>query len=195
MRLHVSGHGKCERGQIAGIAPSDLLSHVLLAPLTHQLPVRPARQVKCAAGGGGDGGCVGGEWGVFPGLEIVGATDRTEFSASAVDQLTDAIRKSIRKGRLSEGDVLPPVKEIARLSGACEMVVRGAIRRLTSEGLVRSRRHVGCIVCPSAAKSSPTVRSGCWTASRPLRRSPIPSSTSTARRSRKVSAFGIIFSV
>ena len=37
MRLHVSGHGKRERGQIAGIAPSDLLSHVLLAPLTHQL--------------------------------------------------------------------------------------------------------------------------------------------------------------
>lgn len=69
------------------------------------------------------------------------------------DQLADAIRKAIRKGRLCEGDVLPPVKEIARLSGACEMVVRGAIRRLTSEGLVRSRRHVGCIVCPSAAST------------------------------------------
>lgn len=69
------------------------------------------------------------------------------------DQLADAIRKSIRKGRLCEGDVLPPVKEIARLSGACEMVVRGAIRRLASEGLVRSRRHVGCIVCPSAANT------------------------------------------
>ena len=80
------------------------------------------------------------------------AVDRNS-SLTMTDQLADAIRRAIRNGRFSEGDILPPVKEIAKLSGACEMVVRGAIRRLTSEGLVRSRRHVGCIVCPSAAKS------------------------------------------
>ena len=69
------------------------------------------------------------------------------------DQLVASIRGAITGGRLSAGDILPPVKKIAEMSGACEMVVRGAIRRLTAEGLVRSRRHVGCMVCPQGSNA------------------------------------------
>lgn len=63
------------------------------------------------------------------------------------DQLADGIRRAILTGRLREGELLPTVKQLVKISGACDMVVRGAIRKLTAAGLVRPRRHVGCRVC------------------------------------------------
>ena len=64
------------------------------------------------------------------------------------EQLVENISNAVSEGRLVDGDVLPSIKRIAAMSGACEMVVREAIRRLSADGVVRPRRHVGCVVRP-----------------------------------------------
>lgn len=86
------------------------------------------------------------------GVENVFRIDRNA-NGSMTLQLVENVRGAIVCGQFREGDVLPTIKETAGLSGACEMVVREAYRRLSDEGLVRSRPRIGCVVCPRPVKA------------------------------------------
>ena len=77
--------------------------------------------------------------------ESIYAVDRTA-AGSMTEQLVENVKGAILGGVLREGDKLPPLRELAKLSGACEMVVREATRRLCEAGYVVTRPRIGCIV-------------------------------------------------
>ena len=69
--------------------------------------------------------------------------------ASRVDfsrQVADGLRASIKAGFFKPGDVLPSVQEMRKALGVSVRAPLAAIRMLVDEGLVASRRHVGCVV-------------------------------------------------
>ena len=61
-------------------------------------------------------------------------------------QVTDGLRAAIKTGFFKPGDVLPPVQEMRKALGVSVRAPLEAIKRLADEGLVASRRHVGCVV-------------------------------------------------
>ena len=68
------------------------------------------------------------------------------------DQLTEGLRRAILTGYYKEGDVLPPVRTLAKHFGVSLIVSCEAVRRLTDEGLVNPRPHIGSMVAPKRAK-------------------------------------------
>ena len=66
------------------------------------------------------------------------------------------ISKDIISGRLKPGDKLPTEPELAELFGVSRTVVREAIARLRSEGIVRSKQGAGVFVAD--ARQQPTLR-------------------------------------
>ena len=72
--------------------------------------------------------------------------DRTR-RGGLVEQLASALRRSIQTGYYRSGDVLPPTRELAALLDVSRVVAVRATQRLTEEGLVNPRPHVGCVVC------------------------------------------------
>ena len=68
------------------------------------------------------------------------------------DQLAEGLRRAILTGYYREGDVLPPVRALAKHFGVSLIVSCEAIRRLTGEGLVNPRPHIGSTVAPQSGK-------------------------------------------
>ena len=68
------------------------------------------------------------------------------------DQLTEGLRRAILTGYYAEGDVLPPVRTLAKHFGVSLIVSCAAVKRLTAEGLVVPRPHIGSVVAPRNAK-------------------------------------------
>ncbi|WP_198319912.1 FadR/GntR family transcriptional regulator [Antarctobacter heliothermus] len=68
------------------------------------------------------------------------------------DQLYSQILEQIVSGRLSEGSRLPPEKEICEMFGVSRPVVRDALLRLRSDGLVQSRQGSGTFIQRRPAK-------------------------------------------
>lgn len=69
--------------------------------------------------------------------------------ASRIDlprQVTDGLRSAIKTGFFKPGDVLPSVQEMRKFLGVSIRAPLSAIKTLKDEGLVASRRHVGCVV-------------------------------------------------
>ena len=66
------------------------------------------------------------------------------------------ISKDIISGRLKPGDRLPTEPELAELFGVSRTVVREAVARLRSEGIVRSKQGAGVFVAD--ARKQPTLR-------------------------------------
>ncbi len=62
------------------------------------------------------------------------------------DQVADALAAEVRSGRLSEGDRLPTETALAEQFGVSRTVVREAVSRLKSLGLVDSRQGSGVYV-------------------------------------------------
>ena len=62
------------------------------------------------------------------------------------DLVADGIRQAIFSGRYAEGDVLPNRDEMATALGVSVRAVRGAVAKLTAEGLVHARPSIGCVV-------------------------------------------------
>ena len=79
-------------------------------------------------------------------------TINRECGISLINQLIDGIRKSIESGFFRPGDTLPGFREIAGETGACMVVVRQAMRRLSEQGYVVLRRGVGSVVLDTAQK-------------------------------------------
>jgi len=63
-----------------------------------------------------------------------------------VDQLVGGLRSAIRDGSYPVGSTLPRLKDLAAACGVSMIVARMAYRRLSEEGLVRSREHMGTVV-------------------------------------------------
>ena len=72
--------------------------------------------------------------------------DRTR-RGGLVEQLSSALRRAIQTGYYKSGDILPPIRELSSLLNVSRVIVVRAVRRLTEEGLVNPRPHVGCVVC------------------------------------------------
>ena len=79
-------------------------------------------------------------------------TINRECGISLTDQLIDGIKKSIESGFFRPGDTLPGFREISSETGACMVVVRQAMQRLSEQGYVVLRRGVGSIVLDTAQK-------------------------------------------
>lgn len=73
-------------------------------------------------------------------------------TASLSDQMTDGFRQAIQAGYYREGEVLPPIRELEKFFGVSLFVPREVLARLTREGFVNPRPHLGSIVMkPNAA--------------------------------------------
>ncbi|WP_093020449.1 FadR/GntR family transcriptional regulator [Variovorax sp. OV700] len=66
--------------------------------------------------------------------------------ARLADQVADALAAEVRSGRLSEGDRLPTEAALAEQFGVSRTVVREAVSRLKSLGLLDSRQGSGVYV-------------------------------------------------
>ena len=79
-------------------------------------------------------------------------TSRLPFGIEANDarsltaQVADGIRSAIFSGFWKHGDTLPTRAELTRALGVSDNVVRAAMSRISAEGLVRTRPHVGSVV-------------------------------------------------
>lgn len=63
-------------------------------------------------------------------------------------QLCTGLREAIRAGYYQLGDLLPSLGAAAAALGVSDIVVRGAYRTLSGEGLLVPRKGVGCFVRP-----------------------------------------------
>lgn len=68
------------------------------------------------------------------------------------DQVADALAAEVRSGRLSEGDRLPTEAALAEQFGVSRTVVREAVSRLKSLGLLDSRQGSGVYVRPAGVE-------------------------------------------
>ena len=74
------------------------------------------------------------------------ALDRSRRGDLAV-QLAGALRNAIDTGYYRPGDVLPPVRDLARLLDLSKGIAEQAIAHLREEGLISPRPRIGSVVC------------------------------------------------
>ena len=67
-------------------------------------------------------------------------------SETLARQLAGNLRRAFAKGVIKKGDVLPGVREMARLCGTSVRVPIMAVKTLTDEGMVKARPRIGCVV-------------------------------------------------
>ncbi len=72
--------------------------------------------------------------------------DRTRRGGLAI-QLADNLRRTIETGYYRAGDLLPPIRDLATLTGVSQVIATRAVRILKEERLVSPRPHIGIIVC------------------------------------------------
>ena len=65
---------------------------------------------------------------------------------SLVDQVASGIRQAIASGWYKPGEILPTRMEFADALGVSERIPREAVARLAAEGIVYTRRCLGCVV-------------------------------------------------
>lgn len=69
-------------------------------------------------------------------------------------RVAELISKEISEGRLAPGDRLPPEHGLAETCGVSRTVVREAIARLRSDGVIESRQGVGAFVIEPSRRST-----------------------------------------
>ena len=67
-------------------------------------------------------------------------------TSSLVDKAEDRIMRFIRKNKMKVGDVLPKELDLASNLGVSRTVVREALLRLKTVGLIESRKHKGAVL-------------------------------------------------
>ena len=77
--------------------------------------------------------------------------DRTRYGDLAA-QLASSLRTAIETGYYRAGDILPPVRELAKLLGVSAGIAARALSIVRDEGLINPRPCVGSVVC---AKGQP----------------------------------------
>ncbi|MGN0833337.1 MAG: winged helix-turn-helix domain-containing protein [Kiritimatiellia bacterium] len=78
-------------------------------------------------------------------MKIPFALNRSS-SVPLTKQLADALREAILAGHYRAGDLLPTRAEFAAELGVSERIPRAAVALLSAEGLVYTRRCLGCVV-------------------------------------------------
>jgi GntR family transcriptional regulator, transcriptional repressor for pyruvate dehydrogenase complex len=87
----------------------------------------------------------------------IGQVGRTQHLPTRV---AAQITTEIMEGRLQPGDRLPTENELAEACGVSRNVVREAIARLRSDGVVESRQGVGAFVMEPARRSTIRIEAG-----------------------------------
>ncbi len=64
-----------------------------------------------------------------------------------VNQISGGLRTAIVTGYYAPGDILPPVRDLARLLGVSKGIAEQSLARIREEGLVSPRPRVGSVVC------------------------------------------------
>lgn len=72
----------------------------------------------------------------------IGAID----TSSLVDKVEDTILQYIKENKLVVGDVLPKEVELSEVMGVSRTVVREALLRLKTIGLIESKKHYGTVL-------------------------------------------------
>ena len=67
-------------------------------------------------------------------------------------QLADGFRRAIGDGLYSAGETLPSIRELSVALNVSEITVRGAMKRLTADGLISPRRGIGAVVTGSKGR-------------------------------------------
>ena len=62
------------------------------------------------------------------------------------EQLADNLRRAIANGICKPGDKLPGVRQMAKLCGTSVQVPIGAMKALATDGFVKARPRIGCVV-------------------------------------------------
>ena len=62
------------------------------------------------------------------------------------EQLAENLRRAISNGQFKAGEILPGLREMAKLCGTSVQVPIDALKTLTEEGLVKARPRIGCVV-------------------------------------------------
>ena len=86
--------------------------------------------------------------------ELSGITLDRSCPMTLADQLVEQLKATIVRNRCRPGEVLSGIRKIAETAKVSEKVVRAAIRRLTVEGWVMPRRHVGPVIAERGAKGA-----------------------------------------
>ena len=72
--------------------------------------------------------------------------DRSRYGDLA-DQIASGLRTAITTGYYAPGDVLPPVRDLARLLDVSKGIAEQGVSIVREEGLISPRPHVGSVVC------------------------------------------------
>lgn len=71
---------------------------------------------------------------------------KKDYSISKEQQTIQAIKSLIKRGRLMEGDQLPPISELSQSFGVSKNIVSQALEYLSYQGLVVTRPRLGTFV-------------------------------------------------
>jgi DNA-binding transcriptional regulator YhcF (GntR family) len=112
-----------------------------------------------------------------------GSVDRAS-SVPLGTQLVERIRAAVAVGRLSAGDRLPSVRELADGAAVNVNTVRAAYARLESDGLVRSEHGRGTFVAGASPPSRAELRDQITALEATLARLPPPPLADQARPGR-----------
>ena len=83
--------------------------------------------------------------------DLMTSLDALQPSARLSDRLAAVLQSAIERGDLAPGDALPTEAEMVRQYGVSRTVVREAVSRLKSTGLLVSRQGSGVFVAQAAA--------------------------------------------
>ena len=86
------------------------------------------------------------------GTDVVFALD-SAAAGTLTEQLADNLRRAIANGIYKPGDMLPGVRQMAKLCGTSIHVSVGALKTLAEEGLVKARPRIGCVVLDKSRKN------------------------------------------
>lgn len=89
--------------------------------------------------------------GVDRSVSIPFSFDRNGRSGLA-RQLADGFRRAIGDGLYSAGETLPTIRDLSAALNVSEITVRGAMKRLTADGLISPRRGIGAVVTGSKGR-------------------------------------------
>lgn len=77
--------------------------------------------------------------------------DDSESSHAPYRRLAEELRRDIADGRLSPGERVPSIRQLAERHGIAPMTVKNALRELQDEGLVRTDPGRGTFVRDDAS--------------------------------------------
>ena len=76
-----------------------------------------------------------------------------KLGTSLVDQIVGGVTLAARNGVLSDGDMLPGIRKLAKILSVSEIAVRRAVKELCCRGVLQARPRVGLTVCAGGKRA------------------------------------------